>query len=72
MTTSRKTKTATTDETLVLGRRLQRDESGVGHCWRTVDASEIPSVREEIEAEIIDGGVETCADFVSGGMHYRW
>lgn len=58
----------------VCGHEIQYDRSGVGHCW--VDASEIdclPSIQEEIAGEIIDGGQESCDDFVaSNGVHYRW
>lgn len=64
----------TTNETLVCGTQIQYDNSGVGHNWRNIDASDIPaSIREEIEGEIIDGKQESCADFVgSNGLHYRW
>ena len=67
--------TETTDR-LVCGREIQYDRSGgQGHCW--VDAHDegtlTPTVREEIEGEIIDGGREECDDFVaSNGCHYRW
>lgn len=63
-----------TTETTVCGYQIQHDNSGVGHNWRMIDASDIPaSIREEIAAEIIDGGKDVCADFVaSNGLHYRW
>lgn len=62
------------NETTVCGCQIQCDASGVGHAWRNIDADAIPAnIREEIEAEIIDGGNETCRDFVaSNGLHYRW
>ena len=62
------------NETLICGRQVQHDNSGVGHNWRNMDASEIPAnIREEIEGEVIDGGKDECANFVaSNGQHYRW
>jgi hypothetical protein len=62
------------NETLVCGCQIQIDRSGVGHAWRDIDAQDIPAdVREEIAAEIIDGGKGECADYVaSNGLHYRW
>lgn len=61
-------------ETLVCGNQVQFDASGVGHCWRNIDAQDIPAdIREEIEGEMIDGGKDECEDFVgSDGLHYRW
>jgi len=61
-------------ETTICGNQVQHDNSGVGHNWRDIDASEIPaSIREEIEGEMIDGGMGECEDFVaSNGLHYRW
>jgi hypothetical protein len=58
----------------ICGVQVQVDRSGVGHCWVNVTANDIPySIREEIEGEMIDGGKETCNDFVaSNGLHYRW
>jgi ferredoxin-thioredoxin reductase catalytic subunit len=60
------------DLSVVCGCAIQIDRSGVGHCW--VAADEIPeSIREEIAAEIIDGGNESCDDYIaSNGQHYRW
>jgi hypothetical protein len=51
---------------------IQLDHSGgQGHCWRAADPP--VTIREEIAAEIIDGGRETCNDYVaSNGQHYRW
>ena len=59
--------------TTVCNRVIYRDHSnGQGHCWR-IDAEIPASIREEIEGEIIDGGRESCRDFVaSNGQHYRW
>jgi hypothetical protein len=58
---------------LVCGKQVQHDNSGVGHNWRNIDAKDIPpSIREEMENEMIDGK-EACEDFVgSNGLHYRW
>ena len=61
------------EESLVCGCRVQCDASGVGHCWRNIDADEIPgSVREEIECEIIDGGRKSGEITASNGLRYRW
>ncbi len=62
------------NESLVCGSQVQIDRSGVGHCWVNADAHDLtPSVIEEIEGEMIDGGLDTCDDFVaSNGIHYRW
>ncbi len=53
---------------------VQVDRSGVGHCWVDVDDDTMPAtIAEEIAEEIIDGGHETCEDYVaSNGQHYRW
>lgn len=61
-------------ETTVCGNQIQIDRSGVGHCWESIDREDIPAnIVEEIEAEIIDGGSESCEDYVaSNGLHYRW
>lgn len=64
------------DAGLVCGVQVQYDHSGgQGHCWRNCDMSQ-PGNRdaaEEIAAEIINGGVESCDDYVaSNGCHYRW
>lgn len=61
---------------LVCGNQVQIDRSGgQGHCWRDVeDTIDLPpSIREELEGEMIDGGVDSCLDYVaSNGQHYRW
>ena len=64
----------TIDDTLVCGRRVQWDTSGVGHCWRDVDADDMPATaREEIEAEILDAENSECDDYIAcNGQHYRW
>jgi hypothetical protein len=50
---------------------IQEDLSGVGHCWVDVDADD--RIRGEIEAEILDGGLTSCKDYLaSNGVHYRW
>ncbi len=59
----------------ICGSPIQFDRSGVGHCWVDVtDSIDLPaSIREEIEGEMIDGGKESCEDFLaSNGVHYRW
>ena len=58
----------------VCGKQIQIDRSGQGHCWRTISAGFIPySIIEEIEGEILDGGADSCEDFIaSDGQHYRW
>jgi hypothetical protein len=64
----------TTETETVCGCTIQYDNSGVGHNWQTVGREEIPAdVVLEIEAEIIDGGQDSCDDYVaSNGLHYRW
>lgn len=54
--------------------KIQIDKSGVGHCWVDADEYDCPSsTREEIAAEIIDGGKSTCDDYrATDGRHYRW
>jgi len=58
----------------VNGTEIYIDRSGVGHCWKRADEIDCPaSIAEEIAAEMIDGGVEECDDYIaSNGMHYRW
>lgn len=53
---------------------LQHDNSGQGHNWREIDASELPGkIYEEIDAEITDGVGGECDDYVAqNGLHYRW
>ncbi len=65
----------TTDDTLVCGVQIQLDKSGgQGHCWVDVAADDIPAnIRQEIEAEIIDGGAVTHEGYrASNGQLYRW
>ena len=64
----------TATDTLVCGNQVQHDNSGVGHNWRHIDREDIPAnVVEEIEGEMIDGGKESCDDYVaSNGQHYAW
>lgn len=61
-------------ESTVCDKKIQHDASGVGHAWRNIDRDDIPAdIIEEIEGEIIDGGKDSCRDFVgSNGEHYRW
>lgn len=56
------------------GKTIQHDNSGVGHNWRDADEDSIPAtIIEEIAAEIIDGKLGTCDDYVAtNGLHYRW
>lgn len=63
----------TTKAIMVMGRTIQVDKSGVGHCWVAADAMDCPpSIQEEIAAEIVDGK-PTCRDYVAtDGRHYRW
>ena len=53
---------------------MEVDRSGVGHCWVYMTPADMPAnVREEIEGEIIDGGLDSCDGYVaSNGLHYRW
>ena len=59
---------------VVCGNPIQYDKSGVGHCWVAADSIDCPEeIQEEIAGEIIDGGVDSCDEFVgSNGVHYRW
>ena len=63
-----------TTQTTICGATIQQDMSGVGHCWRTLDAESIPAdIQEEIAAEILDDGKESCEDYLAtNGIHYRW
>lgn len=71
MTTTKKT--ADDRETTIMGHVVQHDNSGVGHNWQTVDASELPpAIRIEIEGEIIDGKRRSGQIVGSNGLHYRW
>ena len=59
----------------VCGNRVQIDRSGgQGHCWQNIDSEDLSrSILDEIEGEMIDGGKDSCEDYVtSDGMHYRW
>lgn len=58
----------------VLGRIIQYDQSGVGHCWKPAGEVDCPpSIQEEIDAEIIDGKQSKCESFrASNGVFYRW
>ena len=60
------------NETTICGHVIQFDDSGVGHNWKTMDASTLPyDVREAIAAEIVDGKREGDEEVICG-MHYRW
>lgn len=59
----------------VCGYKVYVDRSGgQGHCWVEVTPDSLPvNIREEIECEMIDGGLAECQDYVaSNGQHYRW
>jgi len=60
--------------TTICGITIEHDNSNVGHNWRTIDSGDIPAnIREEIAAEIIDGGKATCSRYTaSNGLSYRW
>lgn len=59
--------------TRVAGHQIQIDRSGQGHCWRDIDADEIPAnVVLELEGEIVDGKREEGQIVASNGLHYRW
>jgi hypothetical protein len=62
------------NESTICGKTIQHDNSGVGHNWRGIDANDIPAdIREEIAAEIIDGGKDTCEQYTAtNGLSYRW
>jgi hypothetical protein len=53
--------------------RIQWDASGGrGCCWKNADDLPV-TIREEIEAEVIDGGAEECDKHcASNGQFYRW
>jgi hypothetical protein len=52
---------------------VQKDASGQGHAWRTVEQSELPaSIREEIVSKIVDGNDDPDCYVASNGQHYRW
>lgn len=64
-----------TKKVIIADKRIQTDASKVGHHWRDMTTLDLlPSiVRDEIEGEIMDGGVETTPRFIgSNGEHYRW
>jgi hypothetical protein len=56
------------------GKAVQVDASGVGHAWHVATSVNCPAnIQAEIAAEIIDGKVIECRDYVaSNGLHYRW
>lgn len=62
------------NDTLIQGKAIRYDRSGIGHNWRSIDARTIPfDIREEIAAEIIDGKKESCDRYVAtNGECYRW
>lgn len=58
----------------VANKSIQHDASGQGHAWRACNEDNLPAdIHEEIRAEMIDGKVLSCPDYVaSNGQHYRW
>lgn len=58
----------------VMGYAIQYDKSGVGHCWvAATDDTCHAGIREEIAAEIIDGGNENRKSYTAtNGCKYRW
>ena len=56
------------------GTTVQWDMSGCGHCWVDATDDNCPAnIAQEIECETIDGGQDSCSDYVaSNGQHYRW
>lgn len=62
------------DNEIVCGKQIQIDRSGQGHAWRDVDARSLSaSVIEEIEGEILTGGIASTDGYVAkNGQHYRW
>jgi hypothetical protein len=67
-------KMKTVNETTICGMTIKHDNSGVGNNWQRIDADEIPAdIREEIAAEMIDGGKSHCETYVAtNGLSYRW
>lgn len=61
-------------ESTICGKSIKHDNSGIGHNWKRIDASDIPAdIREEIAAEIIDGKKQTCDCYTAtNGLNYRW
>jgi hypothetical protein len=59
---------------MVLGRQVQIDRSGVGHCWCDADDIDLNAdIRQEIECEIEDGKRDECDGWrASNGLIYRW
>ena len=64
---------STKNEMTICGKKIQHDNSGVGHNWRAIDANDIPAdIREEIAAEIIDGKRESGEYTATNALNYRW
>lgn len=63
-----------TESVGVLGYAIQYDGSGVGHCWvAATDDTCHAGIREEIAAEIIEGGNENRKGYTAtNGCKYRW
>lgn len=66
--------TMTTHHLVIAGHDVQIDLSGQGHAWRPATEDDCPAnIQDEIAAEILDGGLESCDDYAaSNGLHYRW
>ena len=54
--------------------KIYIDRSGIGNHWKPIDRGEIPlDILNEIESEIIDGGIDECQSYIaSNGLHYKW
>lgn len=62
------------NDSLICDKTINHDNSGVGHNFRSIDARDLPAnIVEEIAAEILDGGNDSCDCYVaSNGQHFRW
>lgn len=59
----------------ICGNEIQIDLSGSqGHSWAACDDLDCPpSIQEEIAAEMLDGGKESCDGYrATNGQIYRW
>jgi hypothetical protein len=54
--------------------KIYIDHSGIGNHWQLIERGEIPlDILNEIESEIIDGGIDECQSYIaSNGLHYKW
>ncbi len=62
-----------TEQVVVLGRKIEVDTSGVGHCWIAADEMHCPpDIQEEIAGEIVDGYTPNDEFLGGNGRTYRW